>query len=95
MPAKQPNARAPKTPRGRPMNSITMKEANSMTAAEMNVELRSASAGSMEDNARIERMPTMEAMSPIMAMMTGRAMYSKVCVIMPAPMAMVAIMEPQ
>ena len=66
-----------------------------MAPALINVQLRSASEGSMLPKAVMARIPNTEDTKPTIATRMGNAIYSNCIVAMPAPITMVAIMEPQ
>ncbi len=95
MPARQPNSRAMKTPDGKFITLIRKKETNNIAPALIKVTLRSASEGFMFPKELIARIPITDAIKPTIATRSGRAMYSKLIVAIPAPRAIVAIMEPQ
>ena len=94
IPAKQPKAKATNTPEGKPMTLMMKNATNSIAPALTKVQLRSAAAGSMFSKVSIARMPMIDAISPTMATMIGSAIYSNFMAAMPAPIAIVAIIEP-
>ena len=66
-----------------------------MAPALIKVQLRSAAEGSMLPKALMARIPRTDATRPTIAIRIGKAMYSNFMLAIPAPRAMVAIMEPQ
>ena len=68
---------------------------NSIAPALINVQFLSAAEGSMLPKLVIARIPITDAIKPTMAIIIGKAMYSKRRVAMLAPITMAAIMEPQ
>ena len=77
------------------MTLIRKKATNNMEPALIKVQLRNAAEGSMPPKAVMARIPRTDATRPIIAIRIGKAMYSNCMVAIPAPIAMVAIMEPQ